>query len=112
MKLKEINAEERPRERLLSKGAQALGNTELLAILLRTGNRGKNVLETSTDLLCAAGRLTELASMSPDKLMSFTGIGKDKAATICAAFELGRRFSAESSGAARTAITHSRQIYE
>lgn len=41
MKLKEINAEERPRERLLSKGAQALGNTELLAILLRTGNRGK-----------------------------------------------------------------------
>ena len=76
MKLKEINAEERPRERLLSKGAQALGNTELLAILLRTGNRGKNVLETSTDLLCAAGRLTELASMSPDKLMSFTGIGK------------------------------------
>lgn len=112
MKLKEINAEERPRERLLSKGAQALGNTELLAILLRTGNRGKNVLETSTDLLCAAGSLTELASMSPDKLMSFTGIGKDKATTICAAFELGRRFSAESSGAARTAITHSRQIYE
>lgn len=112
MKLKEINAEERPRERLLSKGAQALGNTELLAILLRTGNRGKNVLETSTDLLCAAGSLTELASMSPDRLTNFSGIGKDKAATICAAFELGRRFSAEGSKYPRTVITHSRQIYE
>ena len=64
MKLKDINEEERPRERLFTKGAEALSNAELLAILLRTGYGKKNVLEISHELLHNACDLTGLSSMS------------------------------------------------
>ena len=70
MKLKELNIEERPRERLIAKGSSALGNAELLAILLRTGSGKKNVLEMSHELLAAAGSLTELSAMSIDKMQA------------------------------------------
>ena len=82
MKLKDINEEERPRERLFTKGAEALSNAELLAILLRTGYGKKNVLEISHELLHNACDLTGLSSMSIDKMMEVPGIGKDKAVTI------------------------------
>lgn len=78
MKLKELNIEERPRERLIAKGSSALGNAELLAILLRTGSGNKNVLEMSHELLAAAGSLTELSAMSIDKMQAIGGIGKTR----------------------------------
>jgi len=111
MKLKELNIEERPRERLISKGSSALGNAELLAILLRTGSGNKNVLEMSHELLAAAGSLTELSAMSIDKMQAIGGIGKNKAATVTAAFELGRRFAAEGSRSPCRAITNASQIF-
>lgn len=111
MKLKELNIEERPRERLIAKGSSALGNAELLAILLRTGSGNKNVLEMSHELLAAAGSLTELSAMSIDKMQAIGGIGKNKAATITAAFELGRRFAAEGSRSHCRAITNASQIF-
>lgn len=111
MKLKELNIEERPRERLIAKGSSALGNAELLAILLRTGSGNKNVLEMSHELLAAAGSLTELSAMSIDKMQAIGGIGKNKAATITAAFELGRRFAAEGSRSPCRAITNASQIF-
>lgn len=111
MKLKELNIDERPRERLISKGSSALGNAELLAILLRTGSGKKNVLEMSHELLAAAGSLTELSAMSIDKMQAIGGIGKNKAATVTAAFELGRRFAAEGSCQHCRAITNASQIF-
>lgn len=111
MKLKELNIEERPRERLIAKGSSALGNAELLAILLRTGSGNKNVLEMSHELLAAAGSLTELSAMSIDKMQAIGGIGKNKAATVTAAFELGRRFAAEGSRPHCSAITNASQIF-
>lgn len=111
MKLKELNIEERPRERLIAKGSAALGNAELLAILLRTGSGNKNVLEMSHELLAAAGSLTELSAMSIDKMQAIGGIGKNKAATVTAAFELGRRFAAEGSRSPCRAITNASQIF-
>lgn len=111
MKLKELNIEERPRERLIAKGSSALGNAELLAILLRTGSGNKNVLEMSHELLAAAGSLTELSAMSIDKMQAIGGIGKNKAATVSAAFELGRRFAAEGSRSPCRAITNASQIF-
>lgn len=111
MKLKELNIEERPRERLIAKGSSALGNAELLAILLRTGSGKKNVLEMSHELLAAAGSLTELSAMSIDKMQAIGGIGKNKAATVTAAFELGRRFAAEGSRSPCRAITNASQIF-
>lgn len=112
MRIKEINTEERPRERMASAGAGALSNAELMAILLRTGAGGKNVIELSMELLSHAGSLTRLAAMSADVLMETKGIGRDKAATIMAAFELGRRFHAESPGITRIPITGPVQIYK
>lgn len=111
MKLKELNIEERPRERLIAKGSSALGNAELLAILLRTGSGNKNVLEMSHELLAAAGSLTELSAMSIDKMQAIGGIGKNKAATVTAAFELGRRFAVEGSRSPCRAITNASQIF-
>ena len=111
MKIMEINADERPRERLISAGARALSNTELLAILLRNGSGGINVLDLARELMTRAGSLTRLAAMSGEVLMETKGIGKDKSATIMAAFELGRRFSAEEPTLTRTSITGPAQIY-
>ncbi len=109
MKLKEMNLEDRPRERLVAKGPGALGNAELTAILLRTGGGGLNVLETAQALLASAGSLSGLSAMSLEKMMETRGIGLDKAVTVSAAFELGRRFAAEKAESPEQ-ITSARQI--
>lgn len=111
MKIKELNKEERPRERLLAKGPGALSNAELLAILLRTGNGMANALDLAFELISAAGSLTGLSSMSIDKMKDIPGIGKDKAATVTAAIELGRRFTAEAPAARKVPVTKPEQIY-
>ena len=69
-------ADEMPRERLLEKGAGALSNTELLAILLRVGRNGKNVIDVARELLQSGdGTLAGIAEMSIEKLCSVDGIG-------------------------------------
>lgn len=96
MKILEMNERERPRERLLDKGAQALSDGELLAILLRSGRRGESALDMARRLLSVAGgRLSGLFECEPEKLASLPGVGLSKAATLLAAFELGRRFMLE-----------------
>lgn len=109
--MKEFVKDERPRERLLRSGAGALSAAELVAILLRTGSGHKNVLETAHELIARAGDLTGLAAMSVDRMTEIKGIGKYKAASLAAAIELGRRFAAEGSRAARMAVTSPKQIY-
>ena len=97
MRLRDLCADEKPREKMLAKGAGALSDTELLAILLRIGRDGKNVIEVARELLKSGdGSLNGIAEMSIDKLRSISGIGPGKAATIAAAFELGRRASLKS----------------
>ena len=81
----------RPREKLLERGAQALSDAELLAILLRTGVEGKSALDLAQAILKKAG--PELPRWSVEDLRKFTGIGKAKACQIVAAFELARRFA-------------------
>lgn len=82
---------ERPRERLEQLGPAALSDAELLAIILRTGYRGVNVLQLSQALLQERGRLAGLARTSFSELAELKGVGRAKAAELCAAFELGRR---------------------
>ena len=92
MKIKDLCADERPREKMLGKGASALSNAELLAILLRTGTEGRNALEVAQILLSAAGgSLTAASRMSVSELCRIDGIGTGKAVTIGAALELGKR---------------------
>lgn len=85
-----------PREKMIEKGADALSNAELLAILLRTGTGKMNVIELArTVLKNAGGKLTGIMVMPPEKLCETDGIGMSKAVTIAAAFELGRRCALE-----------------
>ncbi|MBO7192427.1 MAG: DNA repair protein RadC [Bacteroidales bacterium] len=96
MRLKEFCVDDRPREKMLEKGAEALSNAELLAIMLRTGTGDMNVVDLARRLLMKAeGNLNGLAGMSMEKLCSIKGIGPGKAVTIAAAFELGKRCASE-----------------
>ena len=84
--------QERPRERLLALGAEALSDAELLAIYLRVGIRGKSAVDLARDLLQRHdGRLGALAEASLEQLSSHPGIGRAKAAQLKASFELARR---------------------
>jgi len=89
--IKDLPVEERPRERLQKYGAGSLSNAELLAITLRTGVGGENVLNLATRLLVGFGGLMGLARASFSELCGEKGIGVAKAAQLKAAMELGRR---------------------
>lgn len=89
--IKDLPVGERPRERLKKYGAGSLSNAELLAIILRTGVGGENVLNLAARLLAKFGGLIGLARASFNELCGEKGIGVAKAAQLKAAFELGRR---------------------
>lgn len=74
---------------MFSKGAGAMSNAELLAILIGSGTKDENVLEVSNKLLkISGGKLSDIASMDPGQITSVNGICKNKYAAIAAAFEL------------------------
>jgi len=95
LRLKDQPASERPRERLVARGPDALTHAELIAILLRTGVKGANVVRVAENLLQRFGSLNGLALASVDELRGIAGIGRDKAATLVAAFALARRMEQE-----------------
>lgn len=96
LKLKDWNASDLPRERMLSGGASLLSTAELLAILLRTGVPGSNAVDTARKLLQSAdNNLLRLSEMSVESLCRIEGIGKGKALVVAAAFELEKRLAAE-----------------
>ena len=90
MRIKEIAIEQRPRERLKSKGIDSLNDSEILALLLETGSLGENVIDLSHRLINTFG-LEEINSLSLSELMKIKGIGLAKAAKLIAAFELSKR---------------------
>jgi DNA repair protein RadC len=92
-RIKELTPAERPRERLLSRGAEALKTSELLAILLRTGHSGASALQVGEQLLHAFGSLESLSRASVQELSKIKGIGPAKAIELRAAFALGARLS-------------------
>ncbi|MDE0141937.1 MAG: DNA repair protein RadC [Caldilineaceae bacterium] len=89
--IKEMPEDLRPRERLEYVGARALSAAELLAILLRTGGKGENVIRQSERLLTEFNGLSGLAQASFEELTKTRGVGKAKVTQIKAALELGRR---------------------
>ena len=95
MRLKDQPESERPRERLAEHGADKLSPAELVAILLRTGLKGTNVLDVAKTLVGRYGTLTALAQAKLEDLQSIKGIGRDKAVTLVAAFALARRMAEE-----------------
>lgn len=84
--------EERPREKFLARGAESLSDAELLAILIRAGNRDENAIDLARKILRGAGNsLKNLSRFSFEDLRKFKGIGVGKALSIMASFELARR---------------------
>jgi DNA repair protein RadC len=90
--IKQWSKDDRPREKLLSIGAENLSNSELLAILIHNGTRQKTAVDLAKELFkLGKDNLVELGKLSVKELMKIKGIGEAKAITITAALELGRR---------------------
>jgi len=90
--IKEWSVNDRPREKFISKGKDALSDSELLAILIRSGTRNRSALAVSQEILqLSENNLSALAKMDLQDLMMVKGIGSTKAITIMTALELGRR---------------------
>ncbi len=94
-RIKDMAAKDRPRERLVLEGADALSNAELIAILLRTGLKGYSAIHIAQQLLAKFGTLDGLARAPLEELRQVKGVGRDKAVTLKAAFTLARKMAAE-----------------
>lgn len=95
MGIKEWPADERPREKLLNRGAEALSDAELLAIFLRTGLKGRTAVDLARDLLAEFGSLRALLAADIKRLCAAPGMGEAKYCQLQATLEIARRFFAE-----------------
>lgn len=112
MRIKDLCEDERPREKMMEKGADALSNTELLAILLRTGTGRMNVIDLARMVIKEGeGKLNIVAGMPLEVLCGIDGIGPGKAVTLAAAFELGRRCAAEMTIDTSTVINSPKTVF-
>jgi DNA repair protein RadC len=111
VRIRELPADERPRERLIHHGADALSPTELLAILLRTGNEQRSATGLAEHLLSEFHGIRGVARATVTELAAVHGIGPAKAAQIKAAIEFGRRLVA-ASPEERPKVRSPRDIYD
>ncbi len=95
IRIKDLPGSERPRERMADLGPDALRNSELIAILLRTGVRGGSAIQVAEELLSRFETLGRLAKASLDELREVKGIGRDKAIALKSAFTLAQRMVQE-----------------
>src|SRR4051812_38398764 len=93
LKIREMPREERPREKMAAHGVEALTDAELIAILLKTGREGRNVIEVARDLLSRFGSLEGASRCRLKELKEIEGIGPAKASELMAAFALGNRLA-------------------
>jgi DNA repair protein RadC len=112
VKMKEIDAKDRPRERFLRLGPRAMRNAELLALLIGSGNEDENAVELMERILAAkGGSLVRLGQMEVGDFRQYPGIGTVKGICLAAAFELARR-RAQEEVPERKPITSSEDIYK
>lgn len=91
MLIQSLPPSERPRERLLSCGVDALTDRELIALVLRNGTAGKSAIDLAAELIAEYGSAHALAAARPEELATRPGVGPAKAAALVAAFQLSRR---------------------
>ncbi len=112
MNIKSWAEDDRPREKLVSKGRQALSDAELLAILLSSGNRSETAVQLAQRILGEnKNSINHLAKLQLSDLKKFKGIGEAKAVTIAAALEIGRR-RVEEGMEEKQKIVSSKQAYD
>lgn len=110
--IKEWSEDDRPREKLLLKGKNALSHAELIAILINSGNKEESAVALSKRILASVAlNLTELGKLSVKDLMKFKGIGEAKSISIIAALELGRRRRGEEA-IEKKQVTSSSSVFE
>lgn len=110
VKIAEINKSDRPRERLLRLGAAALSTPELIAILIRTGTKGKSAIDIANEMLKHTGNIRTLFNSSFTELSKVKGLNKAKITTLLASIELGRRYSSEF-GKEKISIKNPEDVY-
>ena len=110
--IKNWEASDRPREKLIEKGVKQLSNAELLAILIGSGTRKLSAVELSKRILAASNHnLNKLSKLSIEDLIAFEGVGEAKACSILTTMELGRRLASEE-GSNRIKITCSKDVFD
>lgn len=110
LKIQELPSDERPRERLAAHGPAALSDSELIAILLRTGCVGANAVDVARQLLKEFGNLAGLARATVAELARIKGVGPAKAVQLAAAFGLGSRLARE--GSIRQTVESPAQVWD
>ena len=110
MNVKDLPLDDRPREKMLLRGPQSLSDAELLAVLIRTGTKGKSVITIAQELIAENENLAVLASKHYSLFTKKEGIGKDKAATLLAAFEISRRILSQSKNFSDKKITSPQDV--
>jgi len=91
--IRDMEPSQRPSERMLEYGARSLSDAELIAVLMRTGRRGRGAVVEAHSLLADVGGLAGVARLDLAELVARPGLGPAKAATLLAAIELGQRFA-------------------
>ena len=102
MKMGELPAEERPRERMRALGVEALSMRELLALVIGSGSRGRGTMELADDLVSSFESARDLALASVERLCRVSGMGLARASRVIAAIELGKRVLKSSRGDRKT----------
>jgi len=110
--IKDIPESDRPRERLMEKGADILSNEELLAIIFKTGTNGKSAKELGGMILSRVGNIKKLNDLNFDYLRKIKGIGMTKACNLLAAIELGKRINREVDTIKDVKLTNSEIVYK
>ena len=110
--LHDLPSDERPRERLVKFGEQALSAQELLQLILGRGIAGESVAVTAQKLLTQFGSLQKLSEASIEELSSVKGIGLAKAAQIKAAFEIGHRLSTQTTSYKSKELTNPEKVFK
>ncbi len=109
--IKDLAKEDRPREKLVTRGIDSLSNIELLAILINTGTKGNSAIDIAKEILSKSGQnLLELSKLSLNDFLKIKGMGEKKAVTLLAALELGKRRQL-SSALEKPQINSSRDSY-
>ncbi len=110
--IKSWPVDNRPREKLLKRGAGALSNSELLAILLRTGTKGTSAIDLARNILKKFGTFRNMAHTDSRDWKEFKGLGGAKIAHIQASLEIGRRFREDEVNSGKQKISSAQDIVE
>ena len=112
VRIKDIETQDRPRERLINNGVESLSNEELIAILLKTGNKDNSAKELANILIKELDGIKHLNNINYEKLKSIKGIGPAKACELLASIELGKRINREILSINNVLLNKTSKVYE